>query len=157
MKKEDIIKYVIRTPHNTNPNMLSTMLDALIEENEESEPQPEPEVETYTITLVPMCNNEEIKDFVYWDVQLKYREDISENNSTLIEATFTSSTSPEVTVFAYYMPMTLIYTTIYAGAATYVPNTNVAPVVVSGNAELDEFNEVVIKGDCVIKFEYRII
>ena len=46
MNKNDILKYVASTPHNTNPNMIGNMIDALME----SQPQPEPEPTEPTVT-----------------------------------------------------------------------------------------------------------
>jgi hypothetical protein len=48
MTKEDIVKYVVKTPHNTNPNMIGNMLDILMK----TVPEPEPAEPTVTYETV---------------------------------------------------------------------------------------------------------
>jgi hypothetical protein len=146
MDKQDIIKYVLYTKHNTNPNDLDTMLDSLIkDEDKKSE---------YTVTIIPKCDGEDITDAWYYDFSFRHREDYEEPYYFVTDV-LAQAKEPKITLRKQYSPMTLANLTIMSNSSHYyVLNTEVAPIVISGNIEIDDFNDIIANEDCTIQLDF---
>ena len=101
-----------------------------------------------------MLNREDIIDAWYYDFSLRYREDYGEPYFFVTDV-LAQAKEPKITLRKQYSPMTLANLSIMSNDSHYyVLNTEVAPIVISGNIEIDDFNYIIVNEDCTIQLDF---
>lgn len=143
MTKQDIIEYVMNTPHNTNKAVLSSMLNQLVEGGGGSS--------DFSTAEVSFVYNKEGSG---WDsvsyIPIIHEANDSWSNSTCADAHITGDCEVLDNYGSYYKPSKLTVALYKGKASGWCYNNNVN-MSVSGNASYDSDNQILtITGDCTI-------